>query len=413
MRKELAMIVNNKRALQMLDEYGAHHYHPLPLALRRAKGIKLWDVEENEYIDLLSCYSAQVFGHCHTPLVNALREQAGRLCAPSMAFLSEEYLLWLEAITKLCGMERALAMNTGAEAVETGIKAVRRWGYEVKKIKGDAEIIVCTNNFHGRTTTIVSCSSEKSYRCGFGPFTPGFKLIPYGDVEALKRAITKNTVGFLVEPIQGEAGIIMPEEDYLKRAKQICEENNVLLMLDEIQTGFYRTGRKFCFEYSGIRPDVLMLGKALGGGIMPISAMLASQEVMNVFRPGDHGSTFGGNPLACRVSREVLSLLEKNKDFGYLVRLKGDQLVKGLKCIFIRRDIVKEIRHKGLFIGIELTKKAGGARKFCEALMAKGVVAKETHENVIRVAPPLNITDAEMNFVLGKMEETFGEVYNS
>lgn len=392
-----------KEYIELEENYGAHNYHPLDVVLTKGERVWVYDVEGKKYMDFLSAYSALNQGHCHPRIINALKTQAEKITLTSRAFRNDQLPPLAKELCELTGYEMMLPMNSGAEAVETAIKAARKWGYKVKKVEEDkAEIIVCTNNFHGRTTTIVSFSTEAQYRDGFGPFTPGFVIIPYNDVSALEKAINKNTVAFLVEPIQGEAGIIIPDEGYLKQAYEICKKNNVLFIADEIQTGLGRTGKLFAYEYEGIKPDVVVIGKALGGGVYPISAVLSSKEILGVFKPGDHGSTFGGNPLACAVAREALKVIidEKLPERSFEL---GKYLLEKLRNINSKH--IKELRGKGLFIGIELHKEAGGARRFCEALKEEGVLCKETHENVIRLAPPLVINKDEIDWAFERIEK--------
>lgn len=401
--------MTGREIIDMTEEYGAHNYHPLPVVLTKGKDIWVWDTDGKKYMDMLSCYSALNHGHRHPALVKAVKEQISKLTLTSRAFYNEHLGPLCYEIASLCGMEMVLPMNSGAEAVETAIKAARKWGYIKKGISHyEAEIIVCENNFHGRTVTIVSFSTETLYRDEFGPFTPGFKVIPFGDLSALKSAITQNTVAFLVEPIQGEAGINVPPPGFLKGAYEICKENNILLMLDEIQTGLGRTGRLFAYQYEeGVKPDVLILGKALGGGIYPVSAVVSSKEVLGLFTPGEHGSTFGGNPLAAYIARIALKTLidERLVENSFEV---GNYFIERLKEI--RSKHIKEVRGKGLLIGLELTKEAGGARRFCEALMNEGMLCKETHENVIRLAPPLTIRKKDINSAIKKIKKVFKEL---
>jgi len=353
---------------------------------------------------MLSCYSALNQGHRHPKIIAAAKKQLDLVTLTSRAFHNNKLGPFLKKLTKVTGMEMALPMNTGAEAVETGIKVARRWAYRKKMVpEGLAEIIVCSNNFHGRTTTIVGFSSDEDSRAGFGPFTPGFKVIPYNDVPALEAAITPNTAAFLVEAIQGEAGVIVPSEGYLKQVREICTKNNVLLMLDEIQTGFCRTGKMFCFQHEGIKPDILLVAKALGGGIMPISAVLTSKEIMSVFTPGSHGSTFGGNPLACAIGEAALDVLIEEKLDKRAAKL-GVYFMKRLKEM--KNPRIKEVRGKGLLIAIELTKDAGPARKHTEALMRNGLLAKETHDTTIRFAPPLIIKKEEIDAAIDIIKKT-------
>jgi len=394
---------NSKEIMNLTEKYGAHNYKPLKVVISKAEGIWVEDLEGKRYLDMLSAYSAVNHGHRHPRIIAALKAQADRVTLLSRAFYSDQLGPLCKELCDLIGMEMVLPMNTGAEAVETAIKVTRKWGYQKKGVeKNHAEIIVCNDNFHGRTTTIVGFSSEEQYKDGFGPFTPGFVMIPYGDAAALEKAINKNAVGFLVEPIQGEGGVLVPPEGYLLKARQICSKNNVLFILDEVQTGFCRTGKMFCFQHEGAKPDVLILGKALGGGVFPISMVASSREILGVFNPGDHGSTFGGNPLACAVAREALKVLveeklaDKSLELGRYFR---DELRK------IKNPLIKEIRGKGLLIGLELKPEAGGARKYCEALMAEGLLCKETHDDVIRFAPPLVITRKEIDWAMERISK--------
>ncbi|MEX2048544.1 MAG: ornithine--oxo-acid transaminase, partial [Gemmatimonadota bacterium] len=384
--------------LAEVDQYSAHNYHPLPVVIERGEGVWVWDVDGNRYLDMLSAYSALNQGHRHPAIIEAAHRQLDTLTLTSRAFHNDQMGPFLKELCEATGFERALPMNTGAEAVETAIKMVRKWGYKVKGVPdGKAEIIVCANNFHGRTTTIVGFSSEPQYKDGFGPFTPGFKEIPYGDSDALAAAITKNTVGFLVEPMQGEGGVIVPQDGFLKKARKICTDNRVAFIADEIQTGLGRTGRLFCTEWEGVRPDILIVGKALGGGVYPVSAAIADSEFMDVFHPGDHGSTFGGNPLAAAIGRAALQVILDEKLSERADRL-GNWFMDQLRAIQSRH--VAEVRGRGLMIGVEIKESSGTARPFCEALEAKGVLAKETHHQVIRFAPPLTITQEELEFAL-------------
>jgi len=390
--------------MELDTTYGAHNYHPIPVVISKAKGIHVWDPEGRKYIDMLSCYSALNQGHRHPKVIKAAKKQLDLVTLTSRAFHNDKLGPFLKKLTRVTGMEMALPMNTGAEAVETGIKVARRWAYRKKMVpEGQAEIIVCANNFHGRTTTIVGFSSDEDSRDGFGPFTPGFKVIPYNDVQALEAAITPNTAAFLVEAIQGEAGVIVPSEGYLKQVREICTKNNVLLMLDEIQTGFCRTGKMFCFQHEGIKPDILLVAKALGGGIMPISAVLTSKEIMSVFTPGSHGSTFGGNPLACAVGEAALDVLIDEK-LDKRAAKHGTYFMKRLKEL--QNPFFKEVRGKGLLIAVELTKDAGPARKHTEALMRNGLLAKETHDTTIRFAPPLIIKKEEIDEAIEIIKKT-------
>jgi ornithine--oxo-acid transaminase len=379
--------LETKDFIELEDQYGAHNYHPLDVVIEHAEGVWVYDVEGNRYLDCLASYSAVNQGHCHPKILKAMIEQARRVTLTSRAFRNDQLPLFYQELHDLTGFEMALPMNSGAEAVETAVKAARKWGYKLKGIPdGKAEIIVCANNFHGRTVTIVSFSTDEQYRDGFGPFTPGFKVIPFGDANALREAITPNTCAFLVEPIQGEAGIVFPPAGFLKEAAAICRENRVLLMADEIQSGLGRTGKLFAYMHEGITPDVVIVGKALSGGFYPVSAVLASEEVLGVFNPGDHGSTFGGNPLACAIARSALRVLVAENLIQRSAEL-GDYFLTKLKTL--KSPHIREVRGKGLWIGIELD---GPARPYCEALKELGILCKETHEHVIRIAPPLVIT---------------------
>jgi ornithine--oxo-acid transaminase len=389
--------------IKLAETHSAHNYHPLPVVLSRGEGVWVWDVEGRKFMDMLSSYSALNQGHLHPKIIQAAKDQMDTLTLTSRAFHNDRFGTFCELICDVADQESVLLMNTGAEAVETAIKAARKWGYQVKGVAEDkAEIIVCENNFHGRTTTIVGFSSEDQYRRGFGPYGPGFKMIPYSDVEALKAAITPNTVGFLVEPIQGEAGIIVPHKGFLKEVAEVLKAENVLLMLDEIQTGLGRTGKLFCYEHDGVRPDILIVGKALGGGVFPVSGMLARKEIMDVFTPGDHGSTFGGNPLACAVGAAALRVIV-DEDLPSKAFESGTYFMERLGKI--RSDHVKEIRGKGLLIGIEIKETSGTARPFCENLMSLGILAKETHHQVIRFAPPLVISREELDWAIERIEK--------
>lgn len=388
--------------IKLEEELGAHNYHPLDVVLQRGEGVWVWDVEGNKYLDCLAAYSAVNQGHCHPEILRTLIEQARNLTLTSRAFRNDQLALFYQEICKLTNSHKVLPMNSGAEAVETVIKAVRKWGYEVKGVPQDqAEVIVCENNFHGRTITIVGFSTDESSRSGFGPFTPGFKIIPFGDAGALEEAITPNTVAFLVEPIQGEAGVIIPPAGYLREVKTICEKNNVILVLDEIQTGLGRTGKLLAEQHDGIEADLTLIGKALSGGYYPISAVLSSKEVLGVLRPGEHGSTFGGNPLACAVARTALKVIVDENMVENSAAM-GEYFLSGLSNI--KSSHIKEIRGKGLFIAIDIVPEAGGARRYCEKLMAHGLLCKETHENTIRFAPPLVITKEEIDWALERIE---------
>jgi len=397
--------MDSKDYIVIEDIYGAHNYHPLDVVITKAKGIWMWDVEGNKYLDFLSAYSAVNQGHCHPRIIKALQNQAKKLTLTSRAFRNDQWPLLAKELCELTGFNMVLPMNSGAEAVETAIKLARKWAYQKKGVPQDeAEIIACTNNFHGRTVTIISFSTEPLYRQDFGPFTPGFKIVPFGDAEALEEAITPRTAAFLVEPIQAEAGIIIPPDGYLKKAKEICEKNNVLFIADEIQTGLGRVGKMFACEYEGVKPDVMVIGKSLGGGCYAISAVLSTIEIMGLFKPGEHGSTFGGNPLACAVAREALRVIQ-DEHLVEQAAEKGTYFLEKLKTIKSRH--IKEIRGRGLLIGIELYPEAGGARRFCEALMNERLLCKETHENVIRFAPPLIISKRELDWAFKKIKKVF------
>ena len=393
--------MNTRDYIKLEDLYGAHNYKPLDVVLAKGQGIWVWDVEGNKYLDCLSAYSAVNQGHCHPRIMETLVEQAKRLTLVSRAFRNDQLGPFYEELCKLTNSHKVLPMNSGAEAVETVIKAVRKWGYKTKGVPEDqAEVIVCENNFHGRTITIVGFSTEPQYRDGFGPFTPGFKVIPFGDAQALRDAITDNTVAFLVEPIQGEAGVIVPPPGFLKEAKSICEEKDIMLVTDEIQTGLGRTGKLLAEEHDGVEADVTLIGKALSGGFYPVSAVLSNSEVLGVFMPGDHGSTFGGNPLACAVARTAMKVLVEEgliENAAEVGRYFFDLLEE------IQSPYIKEVRGKGLMIGVELKPEAGGARRFCEELREKGLLCKETHENVIRFAPPLIVTKQDVDWAMERV----------
>ena len=395
-------LLSTQSFIDLENEFGAHNYEPLDIVLARGQGVWVWDVEGNKYLDMLASYSALNQGHCHPRILTALIEQAKKLTLVSRAFRNDQLGPFYKEICEMTHSHSVLPMNSGAEAVETALKAARKWGYQIKEIPDDmAEIIVCANNFHGRTITIVGFSTEKQYKEGFGPFTPGFITIPFGDADALEWAITPNTVAFLVEPIQGEGGIIVPPSGYLKKVREICDRHNVLLILDEIQTGLGRTGKLFAEEHEGIESDLTLIGKALSGGFYPISAVLSNKEALSIFQPGDHGSTFGGNPLACAVAREALRVIEEENLIEKSLFM-GHYLKESIRNIL--SPYVKEVRGMGLLIGVELKKSAGGARKFCEALMGKGILCKETHKHVIRFAPPLTITKEELDWALERIE---------
>lgn len=383
-----------------LDEtYSAHNYHPLDVVIERAEGVWVYDVNGKKYLDCLAAYSAVNQGHCHPKIMEAAIAQMSKVTLTSRAFRNDQMGPFLQELCQLTGYEKALPMNTGAEAVETAVKAARKWGYEVKNVADNAaEIIVCEGNFHGRTTTVVGFSSEASYKRNFGPFTPGFHIIPYGDLAALEATINENTVAFLVEPIQGEGGVIIPPAGYLKAAYELCQKHNVLFIADEIQTGFGRTGKLFACDHEGFKPDMTIIGKALSGGYYPVSGVLANTAVLGLFQPGDHGSTFGGNPLGAAVARAALQALVEEDMVARSAELGA--YFKG-RLERIESDHIKEIRGKGLFIGVELHTPA---RRFCEALEARGILCKETHENVIRFAPPLTISQEEIDWAISHVE---------
>jgi ornithine--oxo-acid transaminase len=391
--------MDSKHFIELDETYGAHNYHPLDVVVEKAEGVWVYDVDGNKYLDCLSAYSAVNQGHCHPAILQAATEQMHKVTLTSRAFRNDQMGPFLQALCELTGYEMALPMNTGAEAVETAVKAARKWGYEVKGIADNqAEIIVCEGNFHGRTTTIVGFSSEPSYKKNFGPFAPGFKLIPYGDLAALEAAITPHTAAFLVEPIQGEGGVIIPSEGFLRAAADLCHQHNVLFVADEIQTGFGRTGQLFACQHEDVRADMTIVGKALSGGFYPVSAVLADKPILGLFHPGDHGSTFGGNPLGAAVARAALQVLVDEGMVGRSQELGA--YFKG-RLERIESEHIKEVRGKGLFIGVELH---GPARRFCEALEKRGILCKETHENVIRFAPPLIITKEEIDWALEHIE---------
>ncbi|MGI6651685.1 MAG: ornithine--oxo-acid transaminase [Limnochordia bacterium] len=386
-----------------VELYSANNYFPLPIVIEKGEGVWVYDVEGRKYLDMLSAYSALNQGHRHPKIIGALLEQAGKVTLTSRAFHNETMGAFLKKLCQMTGYEKALPMNTGAEAVETAIKAARKWGLLKKGVpENQGEIIVCENNFHGRTVTIVSFSTEEQYRYGFGPFTPGFTAVPFGDADALEQAITENTVAILAEPIQGEGGVLVPPEGYLAKMRELASRHNVLMMLDEIQTGLGRTGRLFAYEYDDAKPDVLILGKALGGGVYPVSAMLSNADVMDVFGPGDHGSTFGGNPLGCAAGMAALQVIEEESLVERAFTL-GKYFREELEKI--QSPYVQEVRGKGLLIGVEIKKEHGTARPFCERLMKLGLLCKETHDYTIRFAPPLTITKDEIDWSLEKIAQ--------
>ena len=388
--------------IELEDQYNAHNYHPLDVVIETAQGAWVTDVEGKKYLDFLSAYSAVNQGHNHPRIVQAMKDQLDRVALTSRAFRNNQLPLLAKELCELTGYEMMLPMNSGAEAVETAIKAARKWGYTVKGVPdGQAEIIACRDNFHGRTITIVGMSTEPQYQAGFGPFTPGFKTIPYGDAKALAEAITPNTVGFIIEPIQGEAGVHIPPKGYLREVFDLCRQNNVLFIADEIQSGLGRAGKLFAHQWENFNADMVIIGKALSGGLYPVSAVLSSREVLGVFKPGDHGSTFGGNPLACAVARESLKVLVEEKLIERSAEL--GEYFKG-RLQRIESPYIKEVRGRGLFIGVELYPEAGGARRFCVALKERGLLCKETHEHTIRFAPPLVVKKEELDWAYGHIE---------
>lgn len=398
MLTEMTTEKSTRDFVELESRFGAHNYRPLDIVIERADGVWVYDVEGKRYLDCLAAYSAVNQGHCHPRILQTLIEQAHKVTLTSRAFRNDQLGLFYKELHELAGFDMALPMNSGAEAVETAVKTARKWGYKMKGIPdGKAEIIVCANNFHGRTVTIVSFSTDQQYRDGFGPFTPGFKVIPFGDIEALRQTITPNTCAFLVEPVQGEAGIVIPPAGFLKQAAEVCRQNRVLLMADEIQSGLGRTGKLFAHMHEGIRPDVLIVGKALAGGFYPVSAVLSSKEILGVYKPGDHGSTFGGNPLGCAIGRTALRVLIEEKLVERSAEL-GAYFLTLLKTL--RSPKVKEVRGIGLWIGIELHVPA---RPYCESLKGEGVLCKETHDHVIRIAPPLIIRREEIDWAFERI----------
>ena len=394
--------------MDLESQYCAHNYHPLPVVLTRGEGVFVWDEDGNKYLDMMSAYSAVSHGHAHPRLVRLVQQQVARLTIVSRAFYSDTLGPFLERACQLTGQDKALPMNTGAEAVETAIKAARKWAYTVKGVPRDkAEIIGCDGNFHGRTIAAVAMSDEPQYQDGFGPFPPGFLNVEYGDIAALEAAINENPAAFIVEPIQGEGGIVMPPPGYLKAAAKLCRDNNVLLIADEIQTGLGRTGKLLACDHEGIKPDALILGKALGGGILPVSMFLARREVMDVFTPGDHGSTFGGTPLGAAVGLEALNILV-DEDLAANSAKMGEYLIEQLRTIDC--PLVQEVRGKGLFVGVEIDPAYASARDVCKALMKRGLLSKETHNTVVRLAPPLIISKAEIDWAVTQIREVLDEL---
>ncbi|MFD0049779.1 ornithine--oxo-acid transaminase [Actinomycetes bacterium NPDC127524] len=396
----MTIITKSQEIIEKTINYGANNYHPLPIVISQAEGVWVQDPEGNKYMDMLSAYSAVNQGHRHPKIIQALKDQADRITLTSRAFHNDQLAPFYEAVSKLTGKEMILPMNTGAEAVETAFKAARRWAYDRKGVtENRAEVIVCEGNFHGRTMTAVSLSSDPEYKRGFGPMLPGIKIIPYGDLEALKSAITPDTAAFLIEPIQGEAGIVIPPEGFLKQALKLCKDNNVLFIADEIQSGLGRSGKTFACEWDDVTPDMYILGKALGGGVFPISCVAANKEILDVFNPGSHGSTFGGNPLACAVSIASLQVLEEEKLAERSFEL-GNYFMDELSQI--KNPKIKDVRGRGLFIGVELSE---AARPYCELLKNEGLLCKETHDSVIRFAPPLMISKEDLDWAIEKIRK--------
>jgi ornithine--oxo-acid transaminase len=395
--------MNSQDLISIEEQYGAHNYHPLDVVLTRGEGVWVYDVEGRKYLDCLSAYSALNQGHAHPKILQAMLEQAHKITLTSRAFRNDQLPLFYQELCEMTGYEMALPMNTGAEAVETALKLARKWAYQVKGIpRNQAEILTFENNFHGRTITIISFSSEPLYRDDFGPYTPGFVMLPYGDAEAVEKAITPNTAAIFIEPIQGEAGVLIPPQGYLRRLREICDRHQILFIADEIQTGLGRTGKLFACDHEGIRPDVMVIGKALSGGFYPVSAVLADRSIMGLFKPGEHGSTFGGNPLGAAVARAALAVLREEKLVENAAAM-GDYLLEHL-CE-INSPYINDVRGKGLLIGVELKPEAGGARRFTEVLKQKGILAKETHEHVIRFAPPLIVDRQTIDWAIPKIRE--------
>lgn len=393
--------MNTNEYIEIEEQYGAHNYHPLDVVINRGEGVWVWDVDDKKYLDCLSAYSALNQGHVHPKILAALVEQAKKITLTSRAFRNDQLPLLYKELSDITGYGMSLPMNSGAEAVETAVKLARKWAYTVKKIpRHQAEIVVASGNFHGRTTTVISFSTEAFYRDDFGPFTPGFTVVPYGDAAAIEQAISPNTAAILIEPIQGEAGVMVPPDGYLKKVRALCDKHNILFIADEIQTGLGRTGKMFACDHEEVRPDVVVIGKALGGGFYPVSAVLADEPILGLFRPGEHGSTFGGNPLAAAVARAALNVLV-DENLVENSAAQGEYFMEQLAEI--PSPWVKEVRGRGLLIGVELHKEAGGARRFCEALKADGILCKETHENVIRFAPPLIIQRETIDWALPKI----------
>lgn len=395
--------MNTGEYIELEQKYGAHNYHPLDVVIEKAQGIWVYDVEGNRYLDCLSAYSALNQGHVHPRILQAMIQQAEKVTLTSRAFRNDQLPLLYKELSELTGYQMSLPMNSGAEAVETALKLARKWAYQIKKIpRYQAEIIVAAGNFHGRTVSIVSFSTEPLYRDDFGPFTPGFVIVPYGDEKAVQKAITPNTAAVLLEPIQGEGGVVIPPQGYLKQVSQICQETNTLFIADEIQTGLGRTGKLFACQHEDVRPDIVIIGKALSGGFYPVSAILADEPLLGLFQPGEHGSTFGGNPLGAAIARAALKVITE-ENLIENARIQGEYFLEQLAEI--PRKHIKEVRGKGLLIGVELKHEAGGARRFCEALKEKGILAKETHQHVIRFAPPLIISRNDVDWALERIHQ--------
>ncbi len=395
--------MNTQDYIKLEEQYGAHNYHPLDVVLERGEGVWVYDVDGKKYMDCLSAYSAVNQGHVHPRILNAMLEQARKITLTSRAFRNDQLPLFYKELSDLTGYEMSLPMNSGAEAVETALKLARKWAYRVKGVpRHQADIIVCAGNFHGRTISIISFSTEPLYRDDYGPFTPGFTVVPYADAAAIEKAITKNTAAVMVEPIQGEGGVIVPPDGYLRKVADICQKNNVLLIADEIQTGLCRTGKMFACQHENVRPDIVVIGKALSGGFYPVSAILADKTILGLFTPGEHGSTFGGNPLAAAIGRAAIGVLRDEKLADRSTEL-GTYFVEQLTEI--PTPHVKEVRGKGLLIGVELKPEAGGARRFCVALQEQGILAKETHDHVIRFAPPLVISRQDIDWAIPRIRE--------
>lgn len=406
MSSDEAIVEKTRHSIEVADKWGAHNYHPLPVVVSHGEGVWVHDVEGKSYIDMLAGYSALNFGHRNPRLIAAAKEQLDRVTLTSRAFHNDQLGPFCQHLAEVCGMEAVLLMNTGAEAVETAIKLTRRWAYDVKGVpENRAKIVVCSGNFHGRTTTIVSFSTDPSSRAGFGPFTPGFEVVEYGDVDALEAALDDDTAAFIVEPVQGEAGVIVPPQGYLSAARALCRSRNVLFVADEIQSGLGRTGRMFACQHEDVQPDVYILGKALGGGIYPVSAVVAQRDVMDVIKPGEHGSTFGGNPLACAIGREVLNMLDDGELLRDASRL-GNRLVEGIRSIGSTK--VKEIRSLGLWAGVELLPGEMSGRDVCERLLEHGLLCKDTHDTTVRLSPPLVISEDEIDWSLERIERVLG-----